>query len=585
MKSFFPFSIQLSALTFFLFSANAIAQGAPDRLSRAAEEIALVRMYQADGISFYDRQWREEEKRQRLEDERLRRERQDERKSHIILTEDGRYLNTETGEEVSFEEARAYILGRSANRKTFYEALVDFSRMSLQLGGSLGVGAFAYWVPFQQISQQDWEFRWNEWRRKYVEGEGVRFDNNAMYLNSPGHPMAGAWYYLIGRGNGYNAFQSLLVSAAGSLIWEGLIEFREVFSLNDMVMTPVAGWAVGEALYQLGDLFAQGDSRVSKVLSAVFDSPSAYNRWMADQHALLGTDKQKYNGRMPDYRVGLSTGAGVTALPNGALVPTFEIGFDSELIHLPKYGEESNIQSIVAETAFTEFLLQSSFGEKGLQDFTMFAKNAFYGYQKQKISNNDAHLKGYSFYVGLSTAFEHSERELSGVRDQFGIAHVLGSTLDLTVFYGDLSVRVSMDLYGDFALVKSYALEELPNGTPFLDQSKVILRDHGYYFALGGTTRGRLLANYKAFEMHLLASHSYYDSIEGHDRHQEQVVYELNSQDSRKRLEGKGYYQIPGLSMKIGARYEHEQRRGVMEDLFYKEGRVNRFMGEIIFSY
>ena len=58
------------------------------------------------------------------------------------------------------------------------------------------------------------------------------------------------------------------------MIYELFIEFPEVASLNDFVVTPVAGATIGEAMYEFGKYFRCAKNRddlIYKILAAFID--------------------------------------------------------------------------------------------------------------------------------------------------------------------------------------------------------------------------------------------------------------------------------------------------------------------------
>ena len=57
--------------------------------------------------------------------------------------------------------------------------------------------------------------------------------------------------YSIGRVNNLGVKESFLLSAFESMYWEAVVEWREVFSVNDTIVTDFGALSIGEPWYQL----------------------------------------------------------------------------------------------------------------------------------------------------------------------------------------------------------------------------------------------------------------------------------------------------------------------------------------------
>jgi len=77
---------------------------------------------------------------------------------------------------------------------------------------------------------------------------GPVWDRDTGMLNIIGHPYFGGVYYQAARKSGYRQWDAFLYSALMSTFyWEyGIEAFAEVPSIQDLVITPVLGWAYGE---------------------------------------------------------------------------------------------------------------------------------------------------------------------------------------------------------------------------------------------------------------------------------------------------------------------------------------------------
>jgi len=103
------------------------------------------------------------------------------------------------------------------------------------------------------------------------------WDTNRFTTNLIGHPYHGSMYFNSARANGFEFYQSSLVTAAGSLMWEYLMETKPP-SHNDLWATTVGGTALGEMVFRLSDLIldnrATGAERLGRELLAGILSPT-----------------------------------------------------------------------------------------------------------------------------------------------------------------------------------------------------------------------------------------------------------------------------------------------------------------------
>lgn len=78
------------------------------------------------------------------------------------------------------------------------------------------------------------------------------WDKDDWQLNYIGHPIAGSYYYNALRSQNASRFHSFLFATAQSFIWEYFIEgMAEKPSMQDLIVTPIAGYVLGETTHQL----------------------------------------------------------------------------------------------------------------------------------------------------------------------------------------------------------------------------------------------------------------------------------------------------------------------------------------------
>lgn len=93
---------------------------------------------------------------------------------------------------------------------------------------------------------------------------GPVWDGDKAIFNCVLHPYAGGAYYMSARSQGYNVLGSFLYCTfISTCFWEYGIEcFMEVPSIQDLIVTPVAGSIVGESFYLLKRHIVNNDYRL-----------------------------------------------------------------------------------------------------------------------------------------------------------------------------------------------------------------------------------------------------------------------------------------------------------------------------------
>ena len=140
---------------------------------------------------------------------------------------------------------RAYSLDENIIDKTILKrntfALVGTSVAAMGLL-YLMPSSFTNWEDDGEGPAEKW---WNNVSREPV------WDKDDFFLNYVTHPYSGAIYYMGARSAGANATYSFLYSfALSTFFWEyGIESFAERPSIQDLIVTPVAGALLGEGFY------------------------------------------------------------------------------------------------------------------------------------------------------------------------------------------------------------------------------------------------------------------------------------------------------------------------------------------------
>lgn len=394
-----------------------------------------------------------------------------------------------------------------------------------------------YWLS-PGWNAPDWELSWDakSWREKIVTFQGVLFDTNNFNTNAVSHPIAGALYYTTSRGNNLSIGQSYAVAFAASTFWEYISEYKERVSLNDLIMTPGGGAAIGESFSQMSLFFSRGSHNVVNEILGLLFSPFAKLNQQIDPR--LAPRLAPVNGLgLPSdvfHRFDVSIGAGVTAMDDGTQRGEGEIELETEVINLPEYDRRERASRFVSDGSFSKIHARFAFAAGDLYEGTVLTKAALFGHFMQDDGREGARRGAIkSVFVGASTAFDFSLHDWSNVyKDRVAVVNLPGPTLDASIRKGALKLRASLDVNADFASVSTPALDDYiaERGDRGI---KSVLASKKYYYAAGVTIRPRLSVEYGRIELVSDTTVDFFHSIQGLDRFQREVTRDFALDDQR----------------------------------------------------
>jgi hypothetical protein len=148
----------------------------------------------------------------------------------------------------------------------------DWRRLGYDSAMFVGTTVIAFgvlWVMPESVTN------WNKeemkekgilWKWKENVKAGPVWDKDNWVLNWITHPYCGGIYYMTARSSGFTVLESFGYSAIMStFFWEyGIEAFAEVPSIQDLVITPVVGAAVGEGFFYAKKSILRHDRKVLK---------------------------------------------------------------------------------------------------------------------------------------------------------------------------------------------------------------------------------------------------------------------------------------------------------------------------------
>jgi hypothetical protein len=471
-----------------------------------------------------------------------------------------------------------------------------YGRAGLELAGLMALGA-AWYETEIDFNSQDFDFdrTWaGEWQR-LATTRGYRFDDNDRATNLA-HALVGRTYHGLARTNHATMLQAVLFDLTASSIWEAAVENREVFSLNDTVTTAIGGISLGESSYQLGEYFARSAPTFRNRLMLVLFSPARAFLSLTEGERLPHTGSVDRHGLANDasHRFELSAGGsfaatspaatagsttvGTTATTEGA---TFSARLDLELMNLRAYGRDGQADRTLSGGEFTRLALGYEGTPERLDALTVTARSSLFGRFTQELAGSTGDQHGHNLLVAAGSAFDLAISDGERPRDFVSAVHMIGPMADAMIYRGPLTFRLSSDLYGDFAMVRPFALES-DTSAALLDGAKSVLRERDYYYALGLTAAARAEARYRGLCAGASVAWSEYDSIQGLDRQQDAYVSptgvshagvtdDFSIADQRLKL--RVYTEFPTLieDVHLGLSFDMQRRSGEMKDLTRSE--------------
>lgn len=135
----------------------------------------------------------------------------------------------------------------------------DWRRLWINTGALCGAGVVALGVleclPDDATNWNREELRKTPLFKRWGNhvAKVAHWDGDSPIFNYILHPYGGAAYYMSARSAGFNFFGSALYGfAISTVFWEyGIEAFMEIPSIQDLVITPVAGALLGECFYRV----------------------------------------------------------------------------------------------------------------------------------------------------------------------------------------------------------------------------------------------------------------------------------------------------------------------------------------------
>ena len=432
-----------------------------------------------------------------------------------------------------------------AQQATAEEPPPNYVRPALEIGAGLAAASLWYFIDDRNVL--DWDYPSAAER---FNGEAWRFDNNTFALNYVWHPLAGSGMYVLARGNRLGVWPSFAYSLAGSTAWEYVIEFNEKVSINDMIVTPLAGLAIGEFFHKL----ALHVSDASPLLGWTFGLSVKAHREIDG----LGPVRQRmWNDLAFTYGFGVVEPAG-----GGKARGTQSVGFSGRFAALPGYGELGTIGHWFHQAEIASLDLEIDLGAGG-PGVDWLAETLLTGYHFQDLAGRGGLPSGGFATAALAVAYLYRNTEAFGFDDRQGLLLFPGLVSELGfqrgLFKASAGFRASPSFGGMSAPSYSLWRQQNPDG-----RTKTVLHREGYVFGWGVHTAAEAAIGLGGLELRGMASYGRLESIEGLDRSQERVDYDQHVIEAPLGYAVSVWAKDVSVPLELGAVFEGSMRTSRM---------------------
>jgi hypothetical protein len=405
----------------------------------------------------------------------------------------------------------------------------SYLRTAIEELAFLGVQTAWYWG-------HDWsgdqKFNWSNWKARFTDYHDVVLDDDRFKTGAVGHPVAGTGYYLIARGNGFGVAGSLVVTIIASTFWQYFSEWNEKPASNDLLVTPAAGWVIGEASHQLGTYFLDQEPGVINCVGAVLFSPVAT---INDAHACRFGQHGKRRGGRRWHRLDLDVGTQHAVFDTGAMLTEARFGAAALLTTHGKYQRPGSGHSLARPGQWTTLATDWAVGQSAVQGVTFHADSIAVGdYWRQYDELSEARpATGWGRLLAAGGSFDYASRNLPTLmNDKVMSVGLLGPMFEIARRWDSVELRARAAAYYGFAQVTSLAYPQVADSlqNQFI---RTVLRQHGYYYAQALLPSAEVEARYGQVRLKLLGRGGEYWSINADDTHQGQITDHFALRDAR----------------------------------------------------
>jgi hypothetical protein len=439
-------------------------------------------------------------------------------------------------------------------------------RALLELSGVYTVGFTFFLAINRLLPGYDVGYSWPVLRKKLL-GEGLELDVNGLNTNFVGHPMGGTMYYTMARSNRLSIAESAAFAIGGSLLWELFGEVREFISINDMIVTPLAGIAIAEPFLQLGAFFDRSSpSLPHRILGTLFAPVKSLNDALDGQTLARATEQDAYGFPAGEYhRFDLRTGAAATTSSAVDGLPgkrTFEarISLGSYLVRLPGYAGVGQHALWFADGNVSSIQIDAGVNGEGLADLDVHTLVGLAGFYARRARSEEGRgVRGQGTLVAWTVGYQYElhdfDRDRFWPRDRITSVQPLALLLEERVSWDALSWVTHLEAGLGFGGLRPYALRAYKHGAQPVELTPLV-EDNRYCFVRGAHVLAAMGLETSAFELRGSLRYERYEGID----------LPVRTRDDRLLLEGRASVALGQSPARMGVLLQHRTRKGTMGD-------------------
>jgi hypothetical protein len=393
----------------------------------------------------------------------------------------------------------------------------------------LGVQTAWYWGHDWNSGHE--KFVWSNWRTRFTDVHDIVLDDDRFRTGAVGHPVAGTGYYLIARGNGFGVAGSAAITVVASTIWQFFSEWNEKPASNDLLVTPAAGWVIGEASHQLGMYFLDQEPGVVNCVGAALFSPVAT---INDARACRFGRHGRSGGRRW-HRIDLDVGTQQTVFDSGDMLTEARAGATVLLTTNSKYQRPGTGRRLAGPGEWTALATDWTAGQGAVQSVVFHADSIALGdyWRRYDDLSGAGAPDGWGRLLAVGGSFDYASRVLPALlTDRIMSVGLIGPMFELAGAWETLELRARAAVYYGFAQVTSLAYPRVADAlqNQFI---RTTLRGSGYYYAQALLPSAEVEVRRGPLWLKLMGRAGEYWSLNSGDTNQSRITDHFSLHDAR----------------------------------------------------
>jgi hypothetical protein len=365
------------------------------------------------------------------------------------------------------------------------------------------------------------------WRGKLFSTQYFTFDQDRFNANAVGHPLSGLISYQIARGSGLGPGGSFVAAVASAVVWKYFGESNQKLSINDMIVTPMSGWVLGEASYRLGSFFADGEPSLANCVGALLFSPVA-----------TLTEAPVCRGRRRDppfdefgfsrrtwHRLTFDLGSAHTEFDGGPTRDETSIGLGARITAHALYQRPGRGASTAEPGQWSNLGARWLVDTGTIDGVATHADSLIIGRYLRDygdVPGASGAYDGRGLLFGLGSSFDYDARQLPTVWDRTLALGIAGPRIELEARRGRVAGRLTLAALYGFGQMTSLAwIQAAPQFAGVVVKSP--LEGQNYYFGQGLLTFATFEAEIGDLRLHFDGRGQSLWSFNSADDHQSQI--------------------------------------------------------------